>query len=253
MGMGLRKLRSDSHLDVSLVMPAYDEEETIEEVVARVDGVLDKTGLSYELVIVDDGSRDTTREMALNFSQNNDNVKVIGYDVNMGKGYAIKTGFSHACGDAVVFIDSDLDIAPSQISSYVRALKQGDVVVSSKRHPQSVVEVPFLRRFLSYGFHVLVKLLTGLRVRDTQTGLKAVRRKTLKPVFRVLTVRRFAFDVELLTVANLCGLKIIELPVKIRLTKMLFRPFEMWKMFVDLLGIAYRLRVIKWYQQRLFP
>ena len=249
MKRGLRKLKSENPVDVSLILPAYNEERSIEKVVVRVDSVLKETVLSYELIIVDDGSRDTTRRKALNFSQNNSNLKVVGYDVNMGKGNAIRQGFSQACGDAVVFLDSDLDIAPSQISWYVRALKHGDLVVASKRHPQSIVEVPFLRRFLSYGFNVLVKLLTGLRVRDTQTGLKAVRRKALEPVFRVLTVCRFAFDVELLTVANLNNLKIIELPVKIRLTKMLFSPFEMWKMFVDLLGIAYRLRVIKWYQQ----
>ena len=98
---------------------------------------------------------------------------------------------------------------------------------------------------------MLVKLLTGLRVCDTQTGLKAVRRKALEPVFRELTVHRFAFDVELLVLANLYGLKIIELPVKIRLTKVLFSPFQVWKMFIDLLDITYRLKILKWYQRRL--
>ena len=252
MERGLRKLRPKNPVDISLIMPAYNEEHSIKKVLVRVVRALEETELSHELIIVDDGSRDSTRKSALNFSQNNDNLKVIGYDVNRGKGHALMQGFSQACGNTVVFLDSDLDIDPSQINWYVRALKQGDLVVASKRHPQSIVEVPFLRRFLSYGFHMLVKLLTGLRVRDTQTGLKAVRRKMLEPVFRVLTVRRFAFDVELLTVANLNNLKIVELPVKIRLTNSLFNPFEVWKMFIDLLGIAYRLRVIKWYQQQLF-
>jgi glycosyltransferase involved in cell wall biosynthesis len=251
MEMGMRKLKSENHIDISLILPAYNEEDTIDKVVARVDRVLEETRLSYELIIVDDGSHDATRRMALNCSQNQGNLKVIGYDVNMGKGHAIRKGFSQSCGDVVVFFDSDLDIAPSQIIWYTRALKQGDLVVASKRHPQSVVEVPFLRRFLSYGFNTLVKLLTGLRIRDTQTGLKAVRRKALEPVFKVLTVRRFAFDVELLVVANLFGLKTIELPVNLRLTNILFNPFEVWRMFIDLLGITYRLRVLKWYQQRL--
>ena len=235
-------------LDVSLVIPAYNEEATIETLLTRVDRVLKETALRYEIIIVNDGSRDSTWEKASNLSITNNHVKVIGYDVNQGKGYAIIKGFSHARGDAVVFLDSDLDIAPHQISSYIRALKYGDLVISSKCHPQSVVEVPFLRRFLSYGFNIFVKLLTGLRVNDTQTGLKAVRRKALEPVFSVLTVRRFAFDVELLTVANLYGLKIVEMPVKIRLSNTLFSPFQVWKMFIDLLGISYRLRVTKWYQ-----
>ena len=236
-------------VDVSLVIPAYDEEAKIEKMVARVDRVLRETALKYELIIVNDGSRDTTWRRALNLSLKNSNLKVVGYAVNQGKGYAIREGFSHASGDAVVFLDSDLDIAPGQISSYLQALKYGDLVIASKRHPQSVVEVPFLRRFLSYGFNILVRLLTGLRVSDTQTGLKAGRRKALEPVFSVLTVRRFAFDVELLTVANLYGLKIVEMPVKIRLTNTLFSPFQVWKMFIDLLGISYRLRVLKWYQR----
>lgn len=241
-------MKSENHVDVSLVMPAYNEEASIEKIIAQVDRVLQETALRYELIIVDDGSHDTTWKRAMNSCLSNGNLKVVGYPVNQGKGYAVKQGFSHACGDVVIFLDSDLDIAPSQINSYIRALKYGDLVIASKRHPQSVVEVPLLRRFLSCGFNTLVKLLTGLRVHDTQTGLKAVRRKELEPVFSVLLVRRFAFDVELLTVANLYGLKIVELPVKIRLTNILFSPFQIWKMFVDLLGITYRLRVIKWYK-----
>ena len=244
-------MKSENHVDVSLVMPAYNEETSIEKSIAQVDRVLQETALSYELIVVDDGSLDATLRTAINCTRNNGNLKVISNDVNMGKGYAIRKGFSLARGDVVAFLDSDLDIAPNQIKSYIMALKYGDLVIASKRHPQSVVEMPFLRRFLSYGFHVLVKLLTGLRVGDTQTGLKAAHRKALEPVMEVLTVRRFAFDVELLTVANLYGLKILELPVKIRLTNRLFNPFEVWKMFIDLLGIAYRLRVKKWYQQRL--
>ncbi len=241
-------MKSENHIDVSLVMPAYNEEASIEKIIAQVDRVLQDTALRYELILVDDGSHDTTRKRAMNSYQYNGNLKVVSYPVNQGKGYAVKKGFSLASGDIVIFLDSDLDIDPNQINSYIRALKYGDLVIASKRHPQSVVEVPFLRRFLSYGFNTLVNLLTGLKVHDTQTGLKAVRRKELEPVFSVLLVRRFAFDVELLTVANLYGLKIVELPVKMRLTNVLFNPYQIWNMFVDLLGITYRLRVIKWYK-----
>jgi glycosyltransferase involved in cell wall biosynthesis len=165
----------------------------------------------------------------------------------MGKGHAIKTGFAHAKGDAVVFMDSDLDIDPRQITRYVEALNYGDMVIASKWHPQSNVEIPLIRRFLSRAFNVLVKLLMGIKVRDTQTGLKAVRRKALDKVFLGLNIERYAFDVELLAVANLHGLKIVELPVNIRM-RGLFDFTEVWKMFVDLLTIAYRLRVLKQYQ-----
>ena len=243
---------SKNNIDVSLVIPAYNEEATIEKMVARVDRVLRETALKYELIIVNDGSRDKTWIRALNLSLKNSNLKVVGYAVNQGKGYAIREGFSHASGDAVIFLDSDLDIAPGQISSYLQALKYGDLVIASKRHPQSVVEVPFLRRFLSYGFNILVRLLTGLRVSDTQTGLKAVKRKSLEKVFRVLSVKRFAYDVELLTVADLYGLSIIELPINLRLENSFFSPKEIFRMFVDLLGVSYRLRIKKSYLSNTF-
>ena len=238
---------SDNHLDVSLIIPAFNEEYAINKLIAQVDRVLQETTLKYELILVDDGSQDETLRKALIYSQNNSNLKVRGYAENRGKGYAIRKGFSLARGDIIIILDSDLDIDPSQIKSYIRALKHGDLVIASKSHPQSVVSVPLLRRFLSYWFNLLVKLITGLKIQDTQTGLKAFRRKELEPVFSVLTVHRFAFDVELLTVANLHGLKIIELPLKIKLSNVIFHPLEIVKMFKDLLCIAFRLRVTHLY------
>jgi len=245
--MGRRKTTRDRP-ELSLVMPAYNEGNIIEEVIERVDCVVRQTGLRYELILVDDGSVDDTRMRAVNYANNNSHVRVVGYGRNLGKGYAVKTGFADATGGAVVFIDGDLDIDPRQIARYVDALRYGDVVVASKWHPQSRVEVPLMRKFLSYGFNVLAKLLTGIRLRDTQTGLKAVRRKALESVFSRLAVKRFAFDVELLAVANLYGLKVVELPVNIRM-RGLFNLREVWRMFIDLLGIAYRLRVLRWYQR----
>ena len=232
---------------LSLVMPTYNEGEAIEEAIHRVDSVVKQTGLKYELVVVDDGSMDDTRKKAINCANNNSHVKILGYERNMGKGHAIKTGFVHSTGDAVILIDSDLDIDPKQIMCYVEALEHGDVVIASKWHPRSHVEIPLMRRFLSHGFNVLVKLLTGVRVRDTQTGLKAVRRDALDEAFSRLAVKRYAFDVELLAMANLRGLKVVELPVNIRM-RGLFNAKEIFMMFLDLLGIAYRLRISKYYQ-----
>lgn len=235
-----------SRPELSLVMPAYNEADTIEEVVDRVDRVVRRTGLKYELIVVDDGSLDGTLRKAVNCANNNSHIKVMGYRKNLGKGYAIKTGFTHATGDIVIFMDSDMDINPEHVTRYVEALKHGDVVIASKWHPQSSVEMPLMRRFLSHSFNVLVKLLTGIKVKDTQTGLKAVRRKRLESVFSKLAVKRYAFDVELLAVANLHGLKVVELPVSIRM-RGLFNPTEIWRMLVDLLGITYRLRIVKCY------
>ena len=231
---------------LSLVMPAYNEGRTIEEAIYRVDNVVREMGLKYELIIVDDGSIDNTRMKVNNYARNNGHVKVVGYNNNVGKGFALKTGFSHAIGEMVVFMDSDLDIDPKLIVRYAEALKDGDLVIASKRHPYSKVKMPLMRSFLSRGFNVLVKLLTGLRISDTQTGLKAVKKSSLEEAFSKLAVKRYAFDVELLVIANLRGMKIIELPVHANINA----PFsfrEIWRMFIDLLGITYRLKVLKYY------
>ena len=233
---------------ISLIMPAYNEGRTIEEAIYRVDNVVREMGLKYELIIVDDGSNDNTRMKVNNYARNNGHVKVVGYNNNVGKGFALKTGFSHAIGEMVVFMDSDADINPKQIAHYVEALKGADVVVASKWHPQSKVDTPLLRRVLSHGFNVLVKLLVGLRLSDTQTGLKAIRRSVFLGVFPSLTVKRYAFDVEMLALANLLGLKVVELPINIRIRNLLCLQ-EVWRMFLDLLGITYRLRVLRWYQR----
>jgi glycosyltransferase involved in cell wall biosynthesis len=234
-------------MDLSLVMPAYNEGNSIVTAIDHVDHVMSKIGINYELIVVNDGSIDDTLEKIMNFANNNHHVKVLSYERNMGKGYAIKTGFLHATGDIVIFLDSDLDINPEQVVHYINALKDGDVVIASKWHPKSVVKMPLIRRFLSHGFNLLVQLLTGVRLKDTQTGLKAVKREALKKVFRKLSVKRYAFDAELLAVATLYELKVIELPVNLEMHSY-FSLKEVWRMFVNLLGIAYRLRIKKWYQ-----
>jgi len=243
-----RKREMSDRPELSLIMPAYNEEDNICLVIERVDDVVRQMGLMYELIVVDDGSIDKTRAKVEDYARDNGHVKVVGYENNLGKGGALKAGFSHAFGDLVIFMDSDSDIEPKQVGCYVEALKDADVVVASKRHPQSRVDAPLIRRFLSYGFNVLVKLLVGLRLSDTQTGLKAVRRSALARVFPKLTVKRYAFDVELLVLTNLFGLKIVELPIDVRL-RSLFSVREVWRMFLDLLGITYRLRVLRWYQR----
>jgi glycosyltransferase involved in cell wall biosynthesis len=209
---------------------------------------MEDLGVEYEIIVVNDGSKDETRAKILKCAHTNGHLKIVSYPKNMGKGYAVKTGFSSAIGDSVVFMDGDLEINPNQIKRYVKALEIGDIAVGSKRHPESCVEAPFVRRFLSCGFNLLVRLLTGLKLSDTQSGLKAVKRKSLENVFSVLSVKRFAFDVELLAVANLYGLKVVEMPVTLKIDAS-FNPKDIRKMLVDLLGIAYRLRVLRFYQK----
>ena len=235
-----------SKAEISFVVPVYNEEDTIQDALQALDNALKDIGPSYEVVVVNDGSLDSTQAKARSYASKNGHVTVIHLKRNEGKGFAIKRGFNQATGDAVVFVDSDLEIDVKEISKYVAALQQGDIVIASKWHPKSNVKIPWMRRILGHGFNLLVRLLTGVKLKDTQTGLKAIRRSAFEKIFPRLSVKRYAFDVELLAVANLYGLRIVELPVSIRMLG-LFKMKEAWRMFVDLLGITYRLRVTKWY------
>jgi len=237
-------------VELSFVIPAYNEEDFIEDMLESIDAVIAGKHLPYEIVVVDDGSRDRTLAHAVRYAKRNGHVKVVSYPENVGKGHAVKTGFMQSNGDVVVFADSDMEIDLSVISKYLEALKRGDIVIASKKHPDSQVKVPFSRKILSGGFNSLVRLLTGVPLKDTQSGLKAMRKSAFVDIFPRLAVKRYAFDVELLAVANLFGLKVVEMPVNVKLDAS-FKPKEMWRMFVDLLGIAYRLRVVHWYQRPL--
>jgi len=234
---------------VSVIVPAYNEEEQIVQFLQDTLSSLDALRFDYEVVVVDDGSTDRTRERALS-ATNNPHVKVVGYDDNVGKGFALKYGFKHTSGDIVIFIDSDRDILPKQIVRYVGEAERADILIASKWHPKSHTDTPLIRRFLSHGFHLMVVLLTGLRVSDTQSGMKAFRRAVLETVLPRLAMKSFAFDAELLTVANLKGFRIVEYPIDIKmagLTKLGPLIKMLWSMFIEILGIAYRLRVLKSY------
>ena len=237
-----------SQVELSFVIPAYNEEDSIEDALGALDEVVKNRKLPYEIIVVNDGSKDKTLPKAITYASKNGHVRVVSYDNNVGKGYAVRAGFMQTTGEVVVFADSDMDIDLGTVSKYVAALEHGDIVIASKWHPDSVVSMPFTRRILSHGFNVLVRILTGAKLKDTQVGLKAMRKSAFADIFPRLCVKRYAFDVELLAVASLHGLRIVQMPTQLRIRES-FHPKEMFKMFQDLLGIAYRLKVLHWYQR----
>jgi len=239
--MGRSRGLEDGVPRVSLVIPVFNERRNVERVIRRSEEVFSRVGYGYEIIVVNDGSVDDTLDRVLDYARGNGHVKVFSYARNVGKGHAVKTGFMNARGEYVVFMDGDMEITPSQIGVYVEALRRGDVVIGSKNHPGSRVRRSALRKCMSVGFNWLVRLLTGLEVRDTQSGLKAMRRRPLVGVFRVLAVKRFAFDVELLAVSHMYGLRIVEMPIEINLIRTVFNPREVLRMLVDLLAIKWRL------------
>lgn len=231
-------------VELSIVVPAFNEENSIEPALTNLIKIVKLEKKTYEILVINDGSRDSTLLKASLYAEKEGHVKVHSYDTNTGKGYAVKMGFIKSSGDVVVFADSDLEIELGLISRYLEALKYGDVVIASKWHPHSRVKVSTLRRFLSNGFNVLVKILIGVNVSDTQVGLKVFRKSSFEKIIPWVTVKRFAFDVELLAVASLHGLKIVEMPVQLRLNA--HPKFEeIIKMLVDLLRITWRIRVLR--------
>ncbi len=239
-----------TQLELSFIILAFNEEEFIEDTLETIDNIVMRKNLPYEIVVVDDGSADKTLAKAKRYAGKNGHVKVISYSKNVGKGHAVKLGFVKATGKIVFFTDSDMEIDLEKISEYIDALRYADIVIASKKHEASRVSAPLSRRILSECFNGLVRVLTGVPLKDTQSGLKAMRKSAFVDIFPRLAVKRYAFDVELLAVANLYNLKIVEMPVNIKLNAS-FNPREMGHMFLDLLGIAYRLRILHLYQRPL--
>lgn len=241
---------------VSVIVPAHKQEGTIVKDLKRIKQVLDKLRYDTELICVVDGKIDKTFKKASAFAKKNDNVKVIGYETNKGKGYAVRFGMAESKGEVVGFIDSGMDINPNGLSLLLEHFEwyEADIIIGSKRHPVSKVSYPWQRRILSIGYQILVWFLFGLRVRDTQVGMKFFKRGVLEKVLPRLLVKQFAFDVEMLAVANYLGFKrIFEAPIDIDLrfgvstiTSQRFMRIIVG-MLMDTLAVFYRLRILHYY------
>lgn len=242
---------------ISVIVPCYKQEKTIVEDLNRIKAVLDKLRYPAELICVIDGMADHTFQAASKFAKKHASVKVVGYDTNKGKGYAVRFGMAESHGDIIGFIDSGMDINPNGLSMLLEHFEwyDADIIVGSKRHPVSKIDFPWQRRVLSMGYQFLVWLLFGLTIRDTQVGMKFFRREVLEKVLPRLLVKRFAFDVEMLAVAHALGYKrIFEAPIDVTLR---FRGVStitsqkflrtVLAMFLDTLAVFYRLKILNYY------
>lgn len=245
---------------ISVIVPAFKQEKTIVKDLSKIKTVLDKLRYPTELICVVDGKVDGTFNKALKFAKQYKNVKVIGYDTNKGKGYAVRYGMAESRGDIVGFIDSGMDLNPNGLSMLLEHFEwyNADIIVGSKRHPVSKVDYPWQRRVISMGYQFLVWMLFGLRVRDTQVGMKFFRREVLEKVLPRLLVKAFAFDVEILAVANYLGFKrIYEAPVDIVLhfggtSTITSQKFlrTVLHMLIDTMAVFYRLKILNYYSDK---
>lgn len=206
---------SDSEILLSVIVPAYGEGHSIYESLRQLISSLDALHRRYEVIVVSDGNTDDTVKEAMRLESQA--VKVVHYEPNRGKGYALRHGISVASGGLIAFIDADMELHPSGIGHLIELLAESDadVIVGTKTHPDSLVHYPLFRRFQSGVYRWIVRSLFRLNVSDTQTGLKVFRRAALDEVLPFLQSDGFAFDLELLVLVNDAGFSVHEGPVQL--------------------------------------
>lgn len=237
---------------LSVIVPAYKQEKTIYQDLKQITAALSQIRYDYEIIVVVDGKVDKTWQNACR--ARSEKVKVVGYEENKGKGYAVRYGMARAIGDPIAFIDAGMEIDPNGISMILEHMEwyKADIMVGSKRHPASQVNYPSKRKIISIFYQLFVRVFTGLNVSDTQAGLKIFRRAVLKKVLPRLLVKRYAFDLEMLAVAHHLGFeRIFEAPVKLEynfddLTHASTLK-DMKRAFQDTLAIIYRLKILRYY------
>jgi dolichyl-phosphate beta-glucosyltransferase len=208
-------------MDISIVIPTYNSAGSIADVVSQVVRFFRTKSSIFELIVVDDGSSDETDARLKDIQAEYQELRVLRNVPNRGKGYSVRRGFQESRGEYVVFTDSDLPFGLESLLRAVEVLRQGtDVVIGSRVLPESrFVMNPrhfpyiFVRHLLGRTLLTIVNLAFGLRVSDTQCGLKGCRKHVAKHVADRLTIDRFVFDVELLYVARLGRFSISEIPV----------------------------------------
>jgi len=231
---------------ISVILPAYNLGNVIRKNISRVISYLDGLNLRYEVVVVDDCSRDDTYLKAKQLEDiYGGKLKVIRNSVNIGKGYSMYIGFNCCSGDVIILLDADLDIPPQQIGYMLRFINMADIVITDKWHRKSRVDARLIRRILSRIFNLCVKLFTGLNLSDTQTGAKAFRRIVLENTLKYVATKRYCFDIELLLVARKLGFKIISIPsVSVIKLKSPFKVKDALLMLLDLIFITFRHRIL---------
>lgn len=204
-------------LELSVIIPAYNEELRLEPSLEEVKRSLDARGSSYEVIVVDDGSNDRTVEVSKSSSlAKAGKLRVMSNGRNMGKGFSVKRGVEEAIGEFILFSDADLSTPMDEADKLVTILRSGaDVAIGSRAAHDSRVEIkqPFFRRAMGKVFNFLVRVILGEALSDTQCGFKAFRNPAAKALFRDISIEGFAFDAELLFLARKKGLKVKEVGV----------------------------------------
>jgi dolichyl-phosphate beta-glucosyltransferase len=234
-------------VQLSVVIPAFNEAGRIGGTVTHVCAYLDRQSYDWELIVVIDGGPPAAAEEARAAATGRANVRVIENDVNRGKGYSVRRGFSEARGDRLVFIDADLSLPIEGLEGMMARFDDGaDVVIASRTAPGSRAEgaPPAGRDLMSKVFNLAVQMVALPGIADTQCGFKGFSARAAKAIFSVAESDRFGFDVEALFLARQHGFRIDELPVTCRYHggSSVNRLSDGVRMFSDVLAIRRRHR-----------
>jgi glycosyltransferase involved in cell wall biosynthesis len=240
-------------IELSVVVPFFNPGPAVLR--ATIDEIFDclsKAGVRFEVVAVSDGSTDGSERTLDELLSLRPEIRCVVLAQNCGKGRAVREGMAVARGEYVAFIDGDGDIPPGLLVEFLTRARASDpdVVVGSKRHADSEVVYPRARRAYSFGYQRLIRVLFGLRIRDSQTGIKLLRQDVAQSVIPLMREDRFAFDIEMLALAHRLGFAAIEeAPVQIRrrLTSTI-RVRTVGSMLLDTAAVFWRLRLRRSYR-----
>ncbi len=203
-------------IKLSIIIPCYNEKERFKEGILHFLNYLNNKKYQWELILVNDGSKDETLKLMEEMSRKNENVKVISYKINKGKGHAIKVGVKKARGDIILFSDLDHSVPISTIESFFKYFNNGyQVVVGSRRVEGSkfIRKQNFLRENLGRGFTLLVRIFVDWKIKDATCGFKAFTNEAAKRIFSSVSIYGWAFDAEILFLCKKYGYKYAQAPV----------------------------------------
>ena len=202
---------------LSVVVPAYNEEERLPRTLARLHEYYSQQGYPFDVAVISDGSRDGTNALVKEFAKSHPQFQLVEYSPNRGKGYAVRIGMLQAKGDLVLFCDADLATPQEETEKLLAHIEKGaDIAIGSRPLKESNLEVrqPFYREMLGRGFNKVVQMLAVPGIDDTQCGFKLFKRKAAQDVFNRCKLDGFSFDVEALIIARDLGYRIAEVPIR---------------------------------------
>ncbi|MFH0875144.1 MAG: dolichyl-phosphate beta-glucosyltransferase [archaeon] len=228
------------YLKYSIIVPMYNEEKRFNSFIPKLSNFLSKNLKDYELIFVNDGSKDRTLEILKRLECKN--KVIVTYQVNHGKGYAVKKGILSAKGDYILFIDADGSIPTQEIPRMFEKLKNYDVVIGDREQARSVVKRSFTRKITSFLFNNYSRLLFDTNVIDHLCGFKGFRRKVALSLFKNLKSNRWIFDVEILCKIKKEGYSLYRLPINwIHKGDSKMKFLDPLKIFFDLINLRMKI------------